>query len=151
MAVLGTCTPSFAPLLWRVALLVVLVITGVGGPVNAQAASKGDSESTPLVQSWSLQALQQIGDQTPNVVDLERAWQLVQENDASFQAAVSAREAAETQRAQGRSALLPKVRAGYSRSQIKGTRTQPNIFGRRVQSELSYDSQNAYIQLEQPL
>lgn len=151
MAVLGTCTPSFAPLLSRAALLVVLVLAGIGGPVKAQAASTGNSESSSLVQSWSLQALQQIGDQTPNVVDLARAWQLVQENDATFQAAVSAREAAETQRAQGRSALLPKVRAGYSRSQIKGTRTQPNIFGRRVQSELSYDSQNAYIQLEQPL
>jgi protease secretion system outer membrane protein len=43
------------------------------------------------------------------------------------------------------------VQAGYARSKIKGTVGQPNFLGQRVTSDVSYDSTNAYVQLQQPL
>ncbi|WP_158238571.1 TolC family outer membrane protein [Pollutimonas subterranea] len=84
------------------------------------------------------------------VVDLSRAWRLALEYDHTYLAAISEQAATQTQRQQGRSALLPQVQAGYSRSKVKGTVEQPSM-GRRLSSDVSYDSTNAYVQLQQPL
>ena len=85
------------------------------------------------------------------VVDLSRAWRLSLQYDHSYLAAISEQAAAQTQRAQGRSALLPQIQAGYSRSKVSGAVSQPNFFGQRVSSDVEYDSGNAYVQLQQPL
>ncbi len=84
------------------------------------------------------------------IVDLSRAWRLALEHDHTYLAAISERAATQTQRQQGRSVLLPQVQAGYWRSKVTGTIEQPYM-GRRLSSDVSYDSTNAYIQLQQPL
>src|SRR5690606_3529830 len=43
------------------------------------------------------------------------------------------------------------VQAGYFRGSVRGNRVQPGFFGQRVDQDLDYDSENAYIQLQQPL
>lgn len=85
------------------------------------------------------------------VLDLSRAWRMALNFDHSYQAAISERLAAQTARGQGRAGLLPQVQAGYIRSRVTGDITQPNLLGQRVSSGVSYDSSNAYIQLQQPL
>ncbi|WP_158238219.1 TolC family outer membrane protein [Pollutimonas nitritireducens] len=86
----------------------------------------------------------------PGTVDLSRAWRLALEHDHTYLAAISEQAATQTQRQQGRSVLLPQVQAGYWRSKVTGTIEQPYM-GRRLSSDVSYDSTNAYIQLQQPL
>src|SRR5690606_14124690 len=84
-------------------------------------------------------------------MDLAHAWRLAVLHDPNYQAALSARAAAETERRQGRAALLPHAQAGYSRSRITGDQTQYDRFGTGHVFDLDYDSTNTYIQLQQPL
>lgn len=101
--------------------------------------------------TWSLSALQNLNAQTAGTaLDLVQAWRLTVLNDPGYQAALSARAAAETERRLGRAAILPQVRAGYSRSRISGDQTQ-YAMGRSVTGELDYDSTSMYVQLQQPL
>src|SRR3546814_6671775 len=46
---------------------------------------------------------------------------------------------------------LPQIQAGYLRGRVSGTITQFNFSGRDVSSDISYDSSNAYVQLQQTL
>lgn len=82
---------------------------------------------------------------------LNQAWELAQTHDAGYQAAISAREAAKTQIAQGRSQLLPQIAAGYSRSRFKGLQRQASPFGGMTEGHLKYDSDTRYVQLQQPV
>src|SRR3546814_9183877 len=72
-------------------------------------------------------------------------------HDYRYNAAVSERLAAQTARQQGRAGLLPQIQAGYLRGRVSGTITQFNFSGRDVLSDISYDSSNAYVQLQQTL
>lgn len=89
--------------------------------------------------------------QASEVFDLSRAWRYMLQHDHTYQAAISQRAAAQTEFAQGRAGLFPRVQASYSRSKLSGDRSQLNALGQWVSSELDYDSTNAYIQLRQPL
>ena len=86
-----------------------------------------------------------------DVLDLSGAWRLALENDHVYRAAISEQAASETERTQGWAGLLPHVQAGYHRSRVIGSATQPNILGQRLSSRLDYDSFNAYVQLQQPI
>lgn len=84
------------------------------------------------------------------VVDLSRAWRLALEHDHRYRAAISEQAASQTERAQGRAGLLPQIHAGYHRSKVSGSVTQPSL-GRPILSALDYNSLNAYVQLQQPI
>ncbi|MBP6019521.1 MAG: TolC family protein [Burkholderiaceae bacterium] len=85
------------------------------------------------------------------VIDLSAAWRRALEHDYRYQAAISERAAAQTERAQGRAGLLPDIQAGYVRSKVSGNAREPDILGQMAGFELDYDSSNAYVQLQQPL
>ncbi len=144
----------------------------LGGACAHAAWAQGDKQpEKPARLGWNLETLESLRGQgaapagaslalmSPSarapalegVVDLARAWRLALEHDPSYQAAISEQAAADTERAQGRAALLPQVQAGYSRSRISGTIEQPGFLGQRVSSDVRYDSSSAYVQLQQPL
>lgn len=87
----------------------------------------------------------------PNVIDLASAARLMLVNDHTYRAAISEQAATQTERDKGRAGLLPVIQAGYSHSRVSGSRWQPGFGGRRVESDLRYNSSNAYVQLRQPL
>lgn len=87
----------------------------------------------------------------PGTVDLSLAWRRALQYDHNYRAAISERMAAETERRQGLAGLLPQVQAGYARSRIDGQITRPTLLGQRASSDVSYDSSNAYAQLQQPI
>jgi protease secretion system outer membrane protein len=86
-----------------------------------------------------------------DVVDLSRAWRSVLQYDHTYLAAISERAASETERAQGRAGLLPKIDALLSKSKVTGFQRQPDFFGTNTRTELQYDSVNEYVQLQQPI
>ena len=107
---------------------------------------------TTQATGWNLTTLQQLNSaKSSGALDLARAWRLAVMHDPNYQAALSARAAAETERRQGRAAILPQVRAGHSRSRITGDQTQYNRLGDGQMFELDYDSTNSYIQVQQPV
>src|SRR5690625_951638 len=63
-------------------------------------------------------------DKSVEQLTFDEAWELALKNDSGYQAAISAKEAAQTQIAQGRSQLLPQISAGYSRAKLKGMQRQ---------------------------
>src|SRR5690606_29993341 len=112
-------------------------------------------ESTPVQSAdspgWNLHTLENAGTgRQQDALSLERAWRLAVENDPDYQAALSGRAAAQTEIRLGRAALLPQVRAGYSRSRIGGLQRQ-YASGMMREGELDYDSTSAYVQLQQPI
>lgn len=112
-------------------------------------------ESTPVQSAdspgWNLYTLENAGTgRQQDALSLERAWRLAVENDPDYQAALSGRAAALTEIRLGRAALLPQVRAGYSRSHIGGLQRQ-YASGMMREGELDYDSTSAYVQLQQPI
>lgn len=101
---------------------------------------------------WNLATLEQLNKEgRKGVMDLAHAWRLATLHYPDYQAALSARAAADTERRLGRAALLPQVQAGYSRSRIRGGQTRHDIFGASQNFDLDYDSSNIYIQLQQPV
>ncbi|NYT25198.1 TolC family outer membrane protein [Alcaligenaceae bacterium] len=101
---------------------------------------------------WNLSTLQQLNTAAAGgALDLAHAWRLTVLHDPNYHAALSARGAAQTERRQGRAALLPQVNAGYSRNRITGDQTQYDAMGQGHIFDLDYDSTNAYIQLQQPI
>lgn len=88
--------------------------------------------------------------QSRPVLTLEQAWYLALRHDKTYRAALSARAAAQTEIRQGRSAVLPKIQAGYSHNVISGSRRLHGP-GFTREGRLDYDSRSAYIQLQQPL
>ncbi|HWK70790.1 MAG TPA: TolC family outer membrane protein [Burkholderiaceae bacterium] len=96
-------------------------------------------------------ATHEAGGAGPDAVDLSRAWRMALDHDYRYRAAVSERLAAQTARRQGRAGLLPQIQAGYIRGRVTGAITQPGFSGRDITSDVSYDSSNAYIQLQQAL
>ena len=99
--------------------------------------------------AWSAAGLEASA--AGEVIDLSRAWRSALQYDHTYRAAISERAAAQTERDQGRAALLPQIMAGYSRSNVSGDMIEPNFAGQRIGSDVSYDSTNAYVQLQQPI
>lgn len=121
-------------------------------PAERTATQNQSPPSTAAQPGWNLSTLQQLNSGTTSMrMDLAHAWRLAVLHDPNYQAALSARAAAETERRQGRAALLPHAQAGYSRSRITGDQTQYDRFGTGHVFDLDYDSTNTYIQLQQPL
>lgn len=96
-------------------------------------------------------ATRDMASSKPGVVDLSQAWRIALDHDYRYRAAISERLAAQTARRQGRAGLLPQIQAGYIRGRVTGAITQFNFSGRDISSDVSYDSSNAYIQLQQTL
>lgn len=133
-------------------------VFGEPTPAERAAASaavtppSSGAHALPGQPGWNLSTLQQLKDApTPQRMDLAHAWRLAVLHDPNYQAALSARAAAETERRQGRAALLPQAQAGYSRSRIRGGQTQYDRFGTGHVFDLDYDSSHTYIQLQQPI
>ncbi|WP_158618411.1 TolC family outer membrane protein [Candidimonas sp. SYP-B2681] len=127
------------PGLARLGLWAGLAVLGLN-----DSAARAQSIYTPAAAARHAQASQ-------DVMDLSRAWRAVLQYDHTYQAAISEQAAAQTERAQGRAGLLPQIQAGYVRSNVSGSASQPNFAGQRVGRELDYKSTNGYIQLQQPL
>ncbi|NLZ12268.1 MAG: TolC family outer membrane protein [Alcaligenaceae bacterium] len=89
--------------------------------------------------------------QPTDLIDLSSAARFMQLNDHSYRAAISENAAAQSERDKGRAGLLPALQAGYSYYRVSGARSQPDFRGRRVESDLRYNSSNAFVQLRQPL
>lgn len=60
---------------------------------------------------------------------LSQAWRAAMENDPTYLAAISEREAGQANRAIGRAGLLPQVNASLGRSKIRGTLEAPGSCG----------------------
>ena len=71
---------------------------------------------------------------------LAQAWQVALENDPTYKAAVSEREAGQTNRAMGLAALLPQVSASLGRNKIRGTLDSPTATGDVQRTDLDYMS-----------
>src|SRR5690606_5970012 len=70
--------------------------------------------------------------------DLASAWQAALQNDPSYQAAISEREAGQTSRAMGRAGLLPQVSASLGRTRMDGTLDSPTASGTGATEDLDY-------------
>ena len=83
--------------------------------------------------------------------DLSSAWRAALENDPSYQAAISEREAGQTNRAMGRAGLLPQVSASLGRTRIDGTLDTPTARGDVVTEDLDYTAKTNEIRATQTL
>lgn len=79
------------------------------------------------------------------------AWRLARDNDPSYQAAISEREAGLTNRALGRAALLPQISASAGRSKTTGTLESPGAGGATASTDLDYITRTNQIQASQVL
>lgn len=73
-----------------------------------------------------------------SVLTLSDAWRAALQNDPTYQAAISEREAGQTNRAMGRAGLLPQVSASLGRNKIRGTLDSPTAFGGVTTTDLDY-------------
>lgn len=73
-----------------------------------------------------------------SVLTLSDAWRAALQNDPTYQAAISEREAGQTNRAMGRAGLLPQVSASLGRNKIRGTLDSPTAFGGVATTDLDY-------------
>ncbi|NYT58703.1 TolC family outer membrane protein [Alcaligenaceae bacterium] len=80
---------------------------------------------------------------------LSEAWLAALENDPTYKAAISEREAGQTNRAIGRAALLPQVGASLARTRVRGTLDSPGPNGSIVSTDLRYTSGVNEIHLNQ--
>lgn len=121
-------------------------------PTPAERAAAGPLAGDAGTAAWNLATLEALSaEQRGETLDMAEAWRLVVLNDPDYQAALSARAAAETERRLGRAAILPQVQAGYSRSRITGSQRRYDQLGGSALFDLDYDSTSTYVQLQQPL
>src|SRR5690606_40523429 len=83
--------------------------------------------------------------------DLASAWRAALVNDPSYQAAISEREAGQTNRAMGRAGLLPQVSASLGRTRMDGTLDSPTATGGVVTEDLDYTAKTNEIRATQTL
>lgn len=91
------------------------------------------------------------GDMASGAFDLASAWRSALQNDPSYQAAISEREAGQTNRAMGRAGLLPQVSASLGRTKIDGTLDSPTQRGDVVTEDLNYTAKTNEIRATQSL
>ena len=82
-------------------------------------------------------------------LSLAQAWQAARAHDPTYQAAVADREAAQSERAMGRAALLPQISGTVGRTRTKGHLESPNAQGDRVRQDLNYTAKTNQVVLEQ--
>ena len=82
---------------------------------------------------------------------LLEGFQLARQNDPQYQSANAEREAGAANRQLGQAQLLPTLSASFNRSKVTGSDTAPDFFGTLSTSPLKYMSQDAAIQLRQPV
>ena len=97
----------------RKALTIAGLVCQLALPMAAAAAS-----ATPLPPGSGLPAL-----------TLSQAWRIAMQNDPTYHAAISEREAGQANRAIGRAGLLPQVSASLGRNKIRGTLEEPGACG----------------------
>jgi protease secretion system outer membrane protein len=83
--------------------------------------------------------------------DLASAWRAALRNDPAYQAAISEREAGQTNRAMGRAGLLPQVSASLGRTRIDGTLDSPTPTGSVVTEDLDYMAKTNELRASQPV
>lgn len=84
-------------------------------------------------------------------LSLSSAWQATQLHDPSLQAAISEREAGQTERALGRAALLPQISGSIGRTRINGDLDTPDAQGNVVSQDLGYTSKVDELSAQQTL
>lgn len=82
-------------------------------------------------------------------VSLSSAWEAARTNDPSFKAAISEREAGQTERALGLAPLLPQISGSIGRTRMRGNLDTPNARGDIVRQDLEYTSKVNDISLQQ--
>lgn len=82
---------------------------------------------------------------------LLEGFQLAKQHDPQYQSATAEHEAGEANRALGKALLLPTISASFNRSKINGSDAAPDFFGDTSTAPLHYMSQDAAIQLRQPI
>ena len=130
----------------RAALLCALLTTTLHLPTQAQQ-NRGQ---TPIT-GGHINGGHINGGQTPisapisamevGSFDLDSAWRAAMQHDPAYQAAISEREAGETNRAMGRAGLLPQVTATVGRTRYDGTLDAPGQGGREVREDLDFTSE----------
>lgn len=83
--------------------------------------------------------------------DLASAWRAALLNDPTYQAAISEREAGQTNRAMGRAGLLPQVTASLGRTRMDGTLESPTSAGTVATEDLDYMAKTNEIRATQPV
>ncbi len=116
----------------RVFVLVTL-ICALGGALGCGAVS----------------AAQPKPDQPQLTLTLSQAWQAALQNDPTYKAAISEREAGQANRAMGRAGLLPQVSASLRRTKTRGTLEEPDSFGATMSSDLDYTARTDEIRATQ--
>src|SRR5690606_26617215 len=86
----------------------------------------------------SVAALMPLQAHAQGSFDLASAWRASLVHDPSYQAAISEREAGQTNRAMGRAGLLPQVSASLGRSKLRGTLEAPTQTGAIASQDLDY-------------
>jgi len=84
-------------------------------------------------------------------LSLAQAWVATLDQDPSYQAAISAREAGQSERAMGRAGLLPQINASASRSKVRGTLDSPGLGGSTISQDLRYTAKVAEVRATQTL
>ena len=84
----------------------------------------------------------------PGALTLSQAWGIAMQNDPTYHAAISEREAGQTNRAIGRAGLLPQVNASLGRHKIRGTLEGPGACGPTC-TDLNYISRTNEIRATQ--
>lgn len=100
--------------------------------------------------SAPLSAQPRYESQSPHALTLAQAWRLALQNDATYHAAISERKAGETNRAIGRSGLMPQINASLGRTKVRGQLELPGPCGPHC-SDLNYTSRIDEIRLSQIL
>lgn len=84
-----------------------------------------------------------------NPVSLSTAWTAARLHDPSFQAAISEREAGQTERALGLAPLLPQVSGSLGRTRMRGDLDTPDARGDVIRQDLHYTSKVNEVNLQQ--
>lgn len=115
------------------AVLSVAVLSTAVLPVQAQAQARAQNAGRAQAVAPAANTAAATGE-----FDLASAWRAALSNDPSYQAAISEREAGQTNRAMGRAGLLPQVSASLGRTRIDGTLDSPTSTGNVVTEDLDY-------------
>ncbi len=125
----------------------LLLAVALGLPTAGLAADRAatDAEAAPAPTPAAPDA------RARRDLSLAQAWVATLDNDPSYQAAISQREAGQAERAMGRAGLLPQINASASRSKVRGTLDSPGLGGTTVRQDLRYTSQVAEVRVSQTL
>src|SRR5690606_29250987 len=135
----------------RAALLcTVLSAALLSVPALAQSQKQG-ATAAPAQGAAAGQPAAAAKPAVPGEFDLASAWQAALRNDPSYQAAISEREAGQTNRAMGRAGLLPQVSASLGRTKMDGTLDSPGQLGNVVTEDLDYTAKTNEIRATQSL